>query len=333
MDATKPKRRWFLPSPGHLVIAILVIECALWLSDWLDIPHWHKGYAALAGVASMAVGAAVMFVWLIAALVFRWRFQFGIKSLLVMAVVVALPFSWVRMLQTAAVSERKVANEFMELGGDVYYDDEVFAEGETVPGFSLGHLYYVATGRECGRQYNDPTEPQWLRDWLGEDYFRGLVTVEFINWAQPTTAAGLQRLISLSSLKRLCLDNFESLTDADLAIVCRLQGLERLFLKATKITDSGLRELTGLTNLRYLSLAKTKITDDGLASLAGMTKLEVLELSETDISDEGLMRLRGLTSLRTVYVDGTKVTTAGAHQLEAALPHCSVLFCGPGVVG
>ena len=35
-----------------------------------------------------------MFLWFLAALLLRWRFQFSILSLLVLVVVVAVPFSW-----------------------------------------------------------------------------------------------------------------------------------------------------------------------------------------------------------------------------------------------
>jgi len=44
--------------------------------------------------AFVGVAFLVMLLWFIVALVFRWHFQFGIRSLLVLVVVVAVPCSW-----------------------------------------------------------------------------------------------------------------------------------------------------------------------------------------------------------------------------------------------
>src|SRR5271166_4349850 len=83
MDAAEPvKRRWFHPTPGKLVIGLLVLECLLWLSNWLGWPHWHKGYAVLVSVATVGVVMLMMLLWFAVALVFRCRFQCSIRSLL-----------------------------------------------------------------------------------------------------------------------------------------------------------------------------------------------------------------------------------------------------------
>ena len=51
---------------------------------------WHKGYAVLTGVAVVGVAMLLMGVWFAVALVFRRRFQFSIRSLLVLVVIVAI---------------------------------------------------------------------------------------------------------------------------------------------------------------------------------------------------------------------------------------------------
>ena len=91
----KARRRWFRITPDRCVVAILALEGFLLLSAWL---RWfpfnqHKGWTVL--VAWRRSGTFVlMFLWFLAALLFRWRFQFSILSLLVLVVVVAVPFSW-----------------------------------------------------------------------------------------------------------------------------------------------------------------------------------------------------------------------------------------------
>ena len=91
MDAAAPQRRFRL-TPGHCLLALLVIEPLLFLVDWL---RWlPKGYAVLIAVAAVAVAVLAMFVWFGVAVVLGRRFQFSLRSLLVLTVAVALPCSW-----------------------------------------------------------------------------------------------------------------------------------------------------------------------------------------------------------------------------------------------
>ena len=72
----------------------MAVELLLWLSDRFDWLGWHKGYAVLTSVAVVGVAMLAMAVWFAAVLVFRRRFQFSVRSLFVLVVAVALPFSW-----------------------------------------------------------------------------------------------------------------------------------------------------------------------------------------------------------------------------------------------
>jgi hypothetical protein len=45
---THPRIRWYHVTPGRFVLALLIIEALLWLSDRLGC--WHKGYAVLTAV-------------------------------------------------------------------------------------------------------------------------------------------------------------------------------------------------------------------------------------------------------------------------------------------
>ena len=110
MDATTPPPRRFHPTPGRFVLLLLAVEVLLWLSDRFGWLGWHKGYAVLMGVASVAVAMLLMLVWFGMALVFRWRFQFSIRELMLLVVVVALPWSWLAV-------EIKRAREKASCGG------------------------------------------------------------------------------------------------------------------------------------------------------------------------------------------------------------------------
>ena len=103
MDATSQARaRWFRPTPGRFYLALLAVEVLLWLSDRFGWLGWHKGYAFLTCVAVVGVAMLVMLSWFGAALVFRRRFQFSLRALLVLVVVVALPCSWFAVEMKAA---------------------------------------------------------------------------------------------------------------------------------------------------------------------------------------------------------------------------------------
>ena len=68
-------------------------------------------------------------------------------------------------------------------------------------------------------------------------------------------------------------------TDADLAGLCELRGLEILALSGTRVTDGGLRTIAALRSVRALSLESDDITDAGLRHLEALKPLEVLLLA------------------------------------------------------
>jgi hypothetical protein len=89
MDAAKP--RWYRPTPDRLVLVLLATEVLLWLSQrygWFGFDQ-RKGWAALIAVTGAGMFLLLMFLWFLLSLVFRWWFQFSIRSLLVLMLVVA----------------------------------------------------------------------------------------------------------------------------------------------------------------------------------------------------------------------------------------------------
>ena len=106
MDAPT-QTRWFHLTPGRFVIGLLAVEGLLWLSDRFGWLGWHKGYAVLTGVASVGVAMVLMLVWFAVAVVFRRRFQFSMRSLLVLVVVVAVPCSWLAVEMRRRGGRRK----------------------------------------------------------------------------------------------------------------------------------------------------------------------------------------------------------------------------------
>jgi len=100
-------------------------------------------------------------------------------------------------------------------------------------------------------------------------------------------------------------------TDADLEVLTRLRGVERLSLAGTQVTDVGMAQIGRLTGLKALDLGGTGVTDDGIAQLERLSALEFLYLDGTEVTDAGLHHLEHLHHLRTLAVEGTAVTEPG----------------------
>ena len=123
MDATtQPQSRRFRITPGHFVLALLALEVLLWLSERFGWLGWHKGYAVLVCVAVVGVVMLAMVVWFGVAVVFRPRFQFGVRTLLVLTVAVAIPSSWVAVEMKNAREQKAAVEEFQNGGALVNYD-------------------------------------------------------------------------------------------------------------------------------------------------------------------------------------------------------------------
>jgi Leucine Rich repeat len=109
--------------------------------------------------------------------------------------------------------------------------------------------------------------------------------------------ADLALLANRVSVKMLDLSENPNFTDAGLAHIARIRGLEELTLIRTKVTDKGMKHLRN-SQLTYLGLWHTGITDQSLFYIAGMHSLKQLHLKDCDrISDVGLAKLRKLENL------------------------------------
>ena len=251
-------------------------------------------------MATVGVCLFLMVVWFVLALLFRLRFQFSIRTILVLTVAVALPFSWLGIEMKRAREQHDLVDEIQKVGGSVFYDWEQHA---TLP----------------NAQPPGPG-PGWLRTLLGEDFFGEVETVWYNG--PDVTNVDLARLECLTQL--LCLYLFNTqVTDAGLENVKGLTQVQELFLNDTQITDAGLENLNRLTQLQRLYLDGTKITDAGLESLARLARLQQLSLNNTEITDAGL-EFAALVQLQYLSLNGTKVTSAGVKQLQRALPNCEI---------
>jgi len=191
MTDSIPTPRWFYPTPSWLILALLIVECLLWLSNRYQWPTWHKGYAVLTAVVAVGLAFVVMLHWFLVALALRRRFQFSIRSLLVLVIVVAVPFSWLAVEMKAAREQKEAVEAIMKVGGAVVYDWKLDAGGFFLPNAQ-------------------PPVPAWLRKLLGDDFFGA---VDRVAAPLDVTDEGLIQVARLTQLRHLDLTKTK-VTDA-----------------------------------------------------------------------------------------------------------------------
>ncbi len=271
-DAFQATPRWYRLTPGRVVVLLLALEGFLILSErfeWFAFNR-HKGWTMLIAVAAVAAVMVLMFLWFLLSLIFRWRFQFSILSLLVLTVVVAIPCSWLAVARKQARQQRQVIAEILRLGGRVGYDYQFDPTGSWIGGAA-------------------PLAPPCLRNLLGDDLFAHPAWVFFAG--PKTNDPDLERLRGLSQLRWLILCDAK-ISDAGLGRLKGLTQLQFLFLSRTKISDAGLEHLEGLTQLQWLELDEAKVSDAGLEHLKRLTQLKELGLERTNVTDAGVRDLQ-----------------------------------------
>jgi hypothetical protein len=297
-DAPDSHRRCFHLTPDRCVVGLLAVEGLLWLSKWFQLSP--KGWPVLIALATVGAAMLLMLLWFAVALLFRWRFQFSIRALLLAMLAVALPLGWLTTEMKQAREQQEVVEEIESAvehiansGRPVSYDWQYDADGKALPNAQ-------------------PPERGWPWNMLGGDFFDSVRVLSFSG--SHATDAALDDLESLHEPH-----NYGRGTPNIIARLKRLNGvsqLKELWLEDTDITDAGLQQLKGLTQLEKLSLSGTEVTDAGLVNLQGLRKLRELGLGETGVTDSGLDRLLGLSGLRDLWLDSNEVTDTGLAHLE-----------------
>jgi len=262
MPDSIPKPRWYRLTPGRLILGLLVVECLLFLSERFQWPTWHKGYAVLIAVASVVVAMILMLLWFLVALVFRFSFQFGIRSLLTLTVAIAIPCSWLAVQMRAAKRQKEAVEAIENLGGSVEYEWQV--DTNYVP-----------------RLNAQPPGPEWLRKLLGDDF---LMPVEVLYFG----GVSVEKDPESGQSTFVC----KSVTDTALQHVKGLNKLHALYIWSPEASDAGLVNLKGLNELQDLDLYGTPVSDDGLKQLMGLNQLRQLNLRHTKVSRDGVQKLQ-----------------------------------------
>ena len=224
VNASIPKTRRRVPlSPGALLLCLIAAEGFLWASErwrWFAFNE-NKGCAVLIAVVVALSAILFYFLWLVSALLFRWRFQFSVRSLLMFVFALALPCAWLASEIRSAEKQRKAIQLFgRHLSYDFKYD-------------SLGH---------CISPEPAPPAPRWLVTLLGVDFFANLVFAELKSDDQ------MEHLGDSPRLRKLFVGG--DVSNVGMRFVAALTELEALEIQDSRVTDGGMEYVKALTRLQ-----------------------------------------------------------------------------------
>jgi hypothetical protein len=271
------------------------------------------------------------------------RWQFGVRSLLVLFAVLAVVFGWFGSLYRQSQFEERLATEITRTGGSVQFadvwEDIPVKSRQTTQGSQNQPWWKSLANRLIGRrivaveidapaealqELNRTTHLRTLRIHVKRDVDRlelaGLRNLESLVVYANYHVRSLAFLSELKSLQSLTVS---SSLIKDLKPVSQLQNLRKLDLHACAVDNlaplarlehlttlrldsnpvSDLTPLKELSALEYLDLSTTLVTD--LRPLAKLKHLHSLGLSSTRLKN--LTPLQHVTSLHSVSLNNTKV--------------------------
>jgi hypothetical protein len=220
------------------------------------------------------------------------RFQFSLRALLLLVVIVACgPATWISHEQHKSRESRRAVERILGLGGKVQF-------------------------------WSPPnSRSKWMKWILGDDSNTYVRLVMLSNTA--VNDEDLACLKHFQGLYELVLSNTE-VTDQGLRQTAELSELRTLILDNTRVTDAGLASLEELPLLCELHLQGTDITGDGLKHLRGAYQLQYLNVSHNTVDDKSLIHLQSLSQLEQLWAEGTPLTAAGIGEFKRTQPGCWV---------
>lgn len=267
MAACKLKFRWFRFTPDRLLFALLPVWGGLFLSEHF---RWFpKGYPVLLAAATFVVFLAVLMPWFVVALLFRWQFQYSLRTLLLAVLLASIGMNWIGIRVRKARLQKEVVQEIRKSNGFPAYDYDTKPIGAS----------------------SFPGKPK-LACLLGEDFLASVVSVGFYDNG-PIGHSGIQCLKDLPQLEALDLNSTYA-DDGTLEHLPSLPQLRDFYLNRTEVTDAGLRHVERLPNLVWLGFGENaKITDQGLRHLEGLANLQRLWICDNaQITEDGVKRLQ-----------------------------------------
>jgi Leucine-rich repeat (LRR) protein len=217
----------------------------------------------------------------------RWL-RFSVRAVLLFFLVMGV---WLAVERRNAIRQEQVVRHVARLGGSVDYAHWYDGNGNR-----------IAQPEEPG--------PRWLQGIIGEHYLLQLTGVYITN----VTNEDLRFIAGCPTIKRFGSSDTD---DEGAEILSRLNDLESIDIKSTRLTDEGIRHLGQLRKLQTLSIDNARVTDTGLTHLANLRALKQLSVSDTQVTSAGVARLKEHLSNLQVYNAGELPSVEDEKQLIA----------------
>jgi hypothetical protein len=309
-------KRFSIPRVAILLV-ILVVETALTVSLWAD--GWLGTGSHLRMIACAIAAALPLLV--AAALLFRNRFRFGLRSLLAaMALVAVFMFFSVRPLLEAR--DARQASRLLALNGARL---EVESEGDEFD-TRIGH------NPRPPRSTVEPRGaiPLWLKPLAGDlpslPPDDAIITVFVENDAQALALC--QMASQLKNLENIRVGPHVSPSGMELLRKTMPQFERLVELTISLMPPDGW--LSSLTEVRSLFVSpndaklQCNLKANHLKEISELPNLEVFSVLGHGIADEDVQALSRSTSLRRILLRKTDVTEAGEQALSEAMPDCEI---------
>ncbi len=199
----------------------------------------------------------------------RWRFQYSLRSLLLLVTTLCVLLGIHSILLYSAERQRSVVEYLTNAGVHMDYVIEIEAGDES---------FY----------------PDWLVSLLGRDYFFGVESVLISSNNIPKNAdvdALIAKASRLQPLERVRIEHCTLQRDSLLPLAGKSE-MDWLSLSRSNADDNHIKLLAGMPKLRVLDLRGTKITDKSVKILCELKNLELLLLRDTNISVASIDQLR-----------------------------------------
>lgn len=304
-------------------------ELSVW-ALWSDVKEFRlPGLLGNLVVATgFAAGVAATFEW--------WRrqraglWQFHVRDMLGLTVVVALLFAWSMMrLERCRDGRRLSAHPGVGCEHEPWVPHwiRILYEHYRPPVFERFQEFTYLDDVVEVHTPTDDTEfpaPEWLK-WLpSQKRLRALSLIGSGQSGHPSDA-DLAILRELPGLESLALD-CSAVSAEGMAPIGGLSRLRKLSLYGLCTSDlpnpdpaseAALSHLRGLKNLRELEIYGAGLTDASLSNLSGLENLRKLYLSDSTITDDALRHLADLPNLEHLVLDKTRVTGEGFKHLRS----------------
>ncbi len=178
------------------------------------------------------------------------RFQFRLKTLLILVAVLAAGLGWFKWKVERERNERAAARELLNHGAVLYLDGSTDAGDPSLP------------YRIFGERWDD-----WIYDVIAVSFEPLDGSPNLVVDAEPRWVAHCMEYMVNPPGRPQSAGRGHPITNFDLAHLKWLPSLNRLNLAGTEIDDAGLFHLKELGGLRYLWLTGTQVSDAGVTDL------------------------------------------------------------------